>query len=401
MEGVTNMDKFKSVIMNNIDNISNELIELSKKIHENPELCFKEFKAASWLQEIVKEHGFTVKAPCGNMETAFKASYKGKKGGPRIAFLAEYDALRGKGHACGHNVIAACAAGAAIGLSKVMDDIAGEIILLGTPAEEGGGGKIILLREGEFADIDYALMIHPAGRNLIGRGGLAATLLNVEFTGKAAHSSAPEDGINALQALLEVFKGIDSTRSVLQNGTKINGIITAGGEASNIITDYAAGEFTIRARSRDYLEEVVNKVIKLTKSAEIITGATPRTTKSMIYAERYPNMIMAERFKANMEYLEEMMNYPDPNMNLGSSDIGNVSMEVPTIHSYLKIVEPDISGHTKEFAAASVSPRAEEVVIKGAKGLAMTGYDILVDQALREKINQEFKDKVKGGKNEF
>src|SRR6056297_3496367 len=384
------MDNYKDNIQKSIDKIKADLIKLSNDIHSNPELCFEEFKAVKWLKEILKEHGFKIEDNSGGLETAFKASFKGKKPGPRVAFLSEYDALRGKGHACGHNIIATSAVGAAIGLSKMIKDIAGEVILLGTPAEEGGGGKIILLEEGEFEDVDYALMIHPGSINLIGRGGLAASKLVIEFKGKAAHSSNPGDGINALKALLEVFRGIDTLRSDFAKNTRVNGIITEGGEASNIIPDFAAAEFTVRATTRDDLEEVIKKIITVTEAARILTGAVPEVKEGIIYAERYPNMKMAEQFKTNMEKLHEKMNYPDPDMNLGSSDIGNVTIKLPAIHSYLKIVEENVPAHTEKFAEAAIAPRAEEVIIKAAKGLAMTGYDILTKPELREAINNEF-----------
>lgn len=395
------MDKYKSIINDSIENLKKDLIKLSKKIHANPELCFEEYKAAGWLMELAEAHGFNIENPVGGLETAFKASYKSNRQGPTIAFLAEYDALRGKGHACGHNIIAACAAGAALGLSKVIEEIGGEVILLGTPAEEGGGGKIILIEEGVFNDIDFALMIHPGSQNLIGRGGLAAMQLDIEFVGKAAHSSDPASGINALTALLEVFKGIDTLRNTFEDGTRANGIITDGGEASNIIPDFAAGEFTLRAKTRQDLKEVADQIIKLTGAAEIVIGAKPNVKKSMIYAERYPNLTMGEKFKENMSMWDEDFNYPSPDMKLGSSDIGNVSMELPTIHSYLKIVKPGVNAHTEEFAKASISKRAEEVIIKTSKGLAMTGYDIINDQKLQAEIMAEFKENVKGGKNEF
>ena len=391
------MDKYKSIINDSIENIEKGLIELSQKIHANPELCFEEYKAVGWLMELAETHGFNIENPVGGLETAFKASYKSKKAGPTVAFLAEYDALRGKGHACGHNIIASCAAGAALGLSKVVDEIGGEVILLGTPAEEGGGGKIILIEEGVFNDIDFALMIHPGSQNLIGRGGLAAMQLDIEFAGKAAHSSDPASGINALTALLEVFKGIDTLRNTFEDGTRANGIITAGGEASNIIPDFAAGEFTLRAKTRQDLKEMADQIIKLTGAAEIIIGAKPNVKKSMVYAERYPNLTMGEQFKENMSLWGEDFNYPSPDMKLGSSDIGNVSMELPTIHSYLKIVKPGVSAHTEEFAEASISKRAEEVIIKTSKGLAMTGYDIITDEKLQTEIISEFKENVKGG----
>jgi metal-dependent amidase/aminoacylase/carboxypeptidase family protein len=201
----------------------------------------------------------------------------------------------------------------------------------------------------------------------------------------------PQDRI---KELIAVFNGIDSLRGTFRDRTRINGIITHGGTASNVIPDYARGEFTIRADTMKYLEYVIEKVKVVIKNAELLTGAEASIDMDPIYAERYPNMIMEEAFKANMELLGEKMVYPDKNERVGSSDIGNVSLKIPTSHPYLKIVEPHILTHTKEFAEAAISERGNEVVIKAAKALAMTGYDILNDDKLRQSINNEFKTNV-------
>lgn len=388
------MEAIKKEICEQVDRVKDDLFQLSKKIFEHPELSSQEFQAVRWLTGELEKHGFNIVCPYGGLETSFRASIKGQKEGPRIAFLAEYDALRGLGHACGHNIIAASAVGAGIALSKFMKDLDGEINVIGTPAEEAGGGKIILLENGAFSDIEYCLMVHPGAKSMIGRGGLACTALEVEFHGKQAHSSGPDKGINALQSLIAVFNGIDSLRSTLRDQTRINGIITHGGTASNVIPDYAKGEFTIRAKTMKYLEYVVEKVRVIIRNAELLTGAKAIIAIEPMYAERYPNMIMEEAFKANMEFLGEQMVYPESNERMGSSDIGNVSMKIPISHPYLKIVDSHILTHTKEFAAAANSERANEVIIKAAKGLAMTGYDILANETLRRQINEEFKAKI-------
>ncbi|QZY55913.1 M20 family metallopeptidase [Crassaminicella profunda] len=385
----------KKMIGEKIDGVKDELLDLTEKIHAHPEVAFEEYKASGWMIDLLRTHGFLVDEKIGGLDTAFRARFKGKKDGPKIAFIAEYDALPKIGHGCGHNIIATCSVGAAIGLSKCMKDLAGEVILMGTPAEEGGGGKIILLENNEFNDVDYALMIHPtSSRSIIGRGGLAATRVTVEFRGRAAHSSSPERGINALSAVIQTFNGIDALRPTFDMKSNINGIITKGGDAANIIPEYARSDFSVRARTLRELEKLVQKIKQVVKASEILTGAKATVGIERMYAERYPNMAIAETFKENMKVLGEEMGYPDPNEKVGSSDIGNVTLKIPAIHSYLKIAEDTMNAHSIEFAHAAISERAKEVAIKGAKGLAMTGYDILTNEGLREKIKKEFEEKV-------
>lgn len=385
----------KATIQKEIDLIKDELLELSEKIHDNPEVAFKEHKASQWIIDLLEKHGFDVSEKVGGLDTAFKARFKGKKKGPIVAFLAEYDALPEIGHGCGHNIITACSVGAAIGLSKIIKEIEGEVVLIGTPAEEGGGGKIILLEQNEFDGVEYALMIHPtSSRSIIGRGGLAATRVTVDFKGKAAHSSSPENGVNALAAVIQVFNGIDALRPTFDMKSNINGIITKGGDASNIIPEYASCDFSVRAKTLDELKALVGKVKRVVEAAEKLTGAKATVDIGKMYAERYPNMAMAETFKSNMESIGEKMGYPDPNKKVGSSDIGNVTLKIPAIHSYLKIADDSVNAHSIEFNKASNSSRAKEIAIKGAKGLAMTGYDILSSENLRNKINKEFEEKV-------
>lgn len=387
----------KNKIIAEIENSKNDLVELSHKIHKNPEVAFEERQAADWQMELLKRHGFEVQSPVGGLATAYKATYTGRGKGPRVAMIAEYDALKGLGHACGHNIIAANAVGAAIGLSKFMDQIDGEVVVFGAPAEESGGGKIILTEQGLFKDVDFAMMIHPGNKNIIGRGGLACVTFAVEFFGKAAHSARPEKGINALTSLISFFNNIDILRQTWQQkqGAMINGIITAGGAADNIVPDYAAATFTVRAKTRTYLLKMIEDLKRIAHSSAAVTGAKAAVKVELIFAERYPNRTMGETFKANMALLGETMSYPDPEESVGSSDIGNVSIETPSIHEYLWIAPENVVGHSTEFKEAAVSARADEVVVKGAQGLAMTGWDILTDAGLRERIYDEFKEQQK------
>lgn len=393
MKGAKNVVKEK--ILKNIDNNREEILQLSHSICSNPELAFSEKKAVGWQKDILHKYGFKVKQPYCGLDTAYRASKKGYSPGPRIAILAEYDALPEIGHGCGHNIIAASAVGAAIGLLAVIEDIPGEIIVMGTPGEEGGGGKIVMVDNGAFDDIDYAMMIHPSSVNMVGRGGLASTGISVEYIGKPAHSAGPQFGINALDTMISLFNNIKTCQQKWNSETKINGIIKNGGTASNIIPDYVSAEFTLRAKTQDYLKIVLKDVKKAIKAAALVTGAKYKYNIGLIYAERHPNLTMGEVFKANMEALGEKVVYPRKDEVLGSSDIGNVSLKVPTIHEYIAITPKLMNSHTREFAKVAASKKADHMLIKGAKALAMTAYDILTDKKLQKAICDEFETKVK------
>lgn len=382
------------IIFNEVDKLRNEMIDLSKKIHSNPELAFEEYKSAGFIKEMLKNHGFDIEENSGGLKTAFKARFKGKGKGPKVAFLAEYDALPEIGHACGHNLIAATSTGAAIALSKIMENICGEVLLMGTPGEEGLGGKIILLDKGEFDDVDYALMTHPSTVNLIARGGLATTEVVITYHGVSAHSASPESGVNALQAVIQTFNLIDSIRTCMPNKTNINGIITAGGTASNVIPDFAECKFCVRAFTFKDLKTVVGMIKDTIKSVEIFTGAKAEVKIGPAYTERYSNLEMDETFKKYMELQGETVSYPDPDAKVGSSDIGNVTLKIPAIHAYVKITDKSVSSHHRDFAEEAVKEQAHEAMVKGAKALAAAAYDIFTDEGLRSAIKREFDEKV-------
>lgn len=389
------MDKLKEQILQAVDEIKDELFGLSHKIHQNPEIRFQEEKAVAWQTELLRKHGFSVEVPFAGLATSYKAAIKGKAAGPRIALLAEYDALEKVGHGCGHNLIASMSVGAAIALARMMGGLEGELMVLGCPAEESGKGKVVMINHGGFANVDYAMMIHPSTRNLIGRGGLAAVVLDVAFRGKAAHSKEPAEGINALTAVIKTFTGIDTLRQVWTDDARINGIITDGGTAPNVIPEYAAARFTVRAKTSKYLLRMLDDIRKAADAAALITGAELSFQPGLMSTERYSNAVMGEILKVNMAVLGETMNYPPHGLSVGSSDIGNVSMLIPTIHEYLAIAPTSVKNHTEEFAQAAISRKGDEMLLKGAKGLAMTAYDIFTDAELREKIYGDFESKVK------
>ena len=384
----------KERILKRADELKSELLRLSHDIHTNPETSFEEVRAAAWQKELLEKHGFTVEAPFCGMETAFRAVKKSGKPGPVVAFLSEYDALNGLGHACGHNIIAASSVGAGLALASVLDETGGEVQVIGTPAEEGGGGKVFMVERGAFDGVDFALMMHPSTKNIIGRGGLAAQGVRVEYRGRSAHSATPDKGINALTSLIALFNGIDTLRQVWPNSAKINGIITKGGSASNIIPELAEALFTVRASTKKELVAMFADLQRVADAAARLTGAEVVVDGEPVYAERYSNSVMGEAFKRNMETLGEPMEYPDPKERVGSSDVGNVSLEIPTIHEYLAIADPSVAGHTAEFREASLSPRGDDVVLLAAKGLALTGWDLLTDERLRKAAKAEYLEKV-------
>ncbi len=389
------MQDGKALIQSCLDQAREELVALSHKIHETPELAYEEYHARDWQVELLRKYGFAVEAPYGGLETAFRASIRTGEG-PRLAFLAEYDALPGMGHACGHNIMAASAAGAGLALARAMQacGVAGEVLVIGTPGEESKGGKVHLLDHGAFDNVDFALMMHPGGKNLIGRGGLAAQTLTVKYRGKPAHSAIPEKGINALTPLIALFNTIDMFRQTWPDSARCNGAILSGGKAGNIIPDYAEARFAVRAAKKKQLMTMMDEIRDAARRCARITGAEVELSEELLYAERYPNLVMGELFKANMESLGETMHYPDPTARTGSSDFGNVSMNLPAIHEYLAIAPSSVGGHTEGFCEASRSARADDVVLLAAKGLAMTGWDLAASPEKRAEARKEFEEKA-------
>ena len=390
------MNDVKNKICEKIDSYKDELIGLSHCIHDNPELSGEEYAAAAALVSFMGKHGFKTETKFCGMDTAFRAVKKGAAAGPVVAFIAEYDTLEGIGHACGHNIIASGAAGAALGLAGFIEDEGGEIRVIGCPAEEKGDGKITLLKNGAFDDVDFVLEVHPSNKNIISRGNIACTDMVVEYFGKSAHSSDPASGVNALSALILLFNQIDVLRQRWNTNwtPRVNGIIREGGKAANVITPYACGSFMLRA---EHTKELLAMIADIKKAAECsagLLGAEVKTRVGQICEDTIPNRTMGLKFAENMTCLGEKMNLPAPNERRGSSDIGNVSRRVPTIHEYLRINQGK-GPHTDEFREAAVSERGDEVVLLAAKGMAMTASDLFTDQEFRKKALEEFKEATK------
>jgi amidohydrolase len=380
----------KHEVLAKIDSISGELIDLARRIHANPEIAFREVQSSRWLAEALNRNGFQTQLGIADLPTAFRAEANGSGSGPTVAFLAEYDALPEIGHACGHNLICTGALGAGIGLAAVMGTVPGKVVVFGTPAEEGGGGKVLMLERGAFAGVDAALMFHPSNATLLTRASLASYRLKVRFLGKAAHAAAaPFEGINALDALIQMFVNIGLLRQQLRDDARVHGIITYGGAAPNIIPDRAEATFSIRALDREYAAVVLDKVIKCAEAGAEATGATLEVETKKGYDAIKPNGALAQAFGRHLEELGWPVDPTPAKPRLGSTDIGDVSQAMPAIHPYVKIAD-NVAGHTNEFREAALTDRGMQAMLIAAKAMALTGLDYITDPSLREAARLEF-----------
>ncbi len=381
-------DTLKAAACSEVDRQAAALVALSRRIHATPELRFEEKQASAWLAEYLLALGFEVEHPAYGLDTAFAAT--AGSGRPRVALLCEYDALPEIGHACGHNVIAAAGAGAAAGLAVVLEQLGGSVRVLGTPAEEGGGGKVIMARGGAFEDVDVAMMIHPSGVDLLEIDALAITSLHVEYRGRAAHAAAaPQHGINALDALVTAYNSIAQLRQHIAPGERIHGIITDGGQAPNIVPERAAGVFYVRSPSRAGLDALEKRVLECFRAGALATGAKLTVNKTgEDYEDLQTNQPLAALYAANLEKLGRAIGVAGK--ITGSTDMGNVSHLVPSIHPMLRIAPPDVPLHTQEFCRWAASEEADRGVLDGAKAMAMTAIDYLSDPALQQAVRVAF-----------
>jgi len=383
------IEKLKLKVKDNVESQRQQLIQLSLNIHDNPELGFKEEKASAWLASYLEDSGFHVERGIAGLATAFQATYG--QGSPRIALLAEYDALPKIGHGCGHNIIAASAVGAAVASKSSIDQLGGSIVVLGTPGEEIFGGKIDMVKAGTFKEIDVAMIVHPEVRNMPTEEALACSSLEVEFFGRPAHAAGqPHKGINALDAMILAFTSINSLRQHIRGDARIHGIITDGGEAPNIVPAHSAAVFLVRALDDDYLAELKDKVLNCFTGASVASGARLEYRwRDRTYAPMKSNTTLAELFKQNLESLGRQVETCDPHFGLGSTDMGNVSQVVPSIHPTIAIAPREVVIHTPEFAAAAASEAGHEGLMDAAKAMAMTVADI-IQPGMLDKIRQEF-----------
>ena len=386
------IDQLKDALSTRIDALRPELERIGRDIHANPEIGYEEHRAVAWLTELLKRHGFGVEVGVADTPTAFVATRRNGTG-PTVAFLAEYDALRGLGHACGHNLIATASTGAAIALAEALDRLRGRVLVLGTPAEEGGGGKIRLINAGIFQEVDAAMMFHPDTRTQVLHWALAVTHMHFEFIGRAAHASGdPEKGINALDAFVLAYNGISLLRQQTKEGARLHGFLKEGGTAPNIIPERTSGEFLVRAREQEYMEELVQKVKNIFQAAALATGCSLNLTfNEEPYSDLRNNGVLAHLFEENIRRVGLDPVESVPWENAGSTDMGNVSHVVPALHPTVAIASVEVPGHSQAFLEASGSLRGYQAMIDAAKALAMTGADLLADPSQIEQAKLEFR----------
>jgi amidohydrolase len=381
------------VIDDVVDRERAALAKLSTDIHANPELRFEEHKASAWIAELLRARGYEVEHGVAGMPTALRArAGKRTSGRPAIAILGEYDALPKIGHACGHNLIATSAVGAFLAAAEVAERANGEIVFLGTPAEEGGGGKVKMIDGGVFEGIEAAMMFHPFDRDMLAHPALANTWLAMTFRGAPAHAAAaPHDGKSALQACMDTFRLVDGQRVRFRDGVRVHGYITNGGQAVNIIPELAACEFSVRARDTTELARVRAIVERCAKAAALASEVEVEIAARRGYRDMNNNMTMARCFGEHLGALGRNARETDERVGAGSTDMGDVSHVVPSIHPYLAIVDENAAlCHQHAFADAAGSDRGLMTAFAAAKALARTAVELLVDDTLRASTRAEW-----------
>ena len=373
--------------------------QIALEIHARPEVSNYEFFACQRLSDQMKAEGFDVKVNVAGHRTGFTACYQAKKPGPVLVFLAEYDALAGLGHGCGHNLFGPTSCLAAAALKQVIDEAGGEVRVYGTPGEEGGengSAKGSFVREGFFRDADAALCVHPGDRDVATTCSLACAPVDIEFWGKPAHAaSAPEKGVNALDALILTYNGINALRQHVTDDVRIHGIITSGGQAPNIVPEYAAGKFFLRAATAPGLENVYQRVEAIVAGAAAMTGAKGRMQPSQ---NRVENTVPTPSFDAvyaqNFKLLGRDLGASDTKVGIGSSDVGNVSQVIPTIQPTICITNGPTPWHSEASKAASCSEKGLDSIALGAKALAMTALDLIQTPGLLSAIQADHAQRV-------
>jgi len=389
------LEDLKRSVCDAVDEIEATLLEVSHAVHANPELSFQEHEACRLLVSTLEAAGLAVEPGAYGLQTAFSSDFgPGDGETPCVALLAEYDALPEIGHACGHNIIATASVGAGLALRALGDRLPGRVRILGTPAEERGGGKELMARQGAFEGIDAAMMIHPAGVNLVDMPSIAVGEVEARFQGVAAHASAmPERGRNALDGLVFAYQAIGALRQHIRATERIHGIITDGGQAPNIVPETAVGRFYVRARNEKELAPLKERVANCFRAGAEASGTEVELKWSPVdYLAIRFNAPLAECFQKNAESLgrEFVPMSQIASRFAGSTDMGNVSHRVPSIHPMLAAAPPHCTIHNAEFAQHAGAPIGDAAALDGAKALAMTALDYLSDAALRERTRNIF-----------
>lgn len=401
------MSTLRDRILEYADEHAKTYQDIALAIHDKPEVSNYEFFASEILSDQLKSIGFTIELPAAGHRTGFAATYKSGKPGPTVAFLAEYDALAGLGHGCGHNIFGATSALAGAALKSIVDELGGEVRVYGTPGEEGGeegSAKASFANKGYFDDVDFALCVHPGTktRNGLSARNYACAPVDIEFHGRSAHAAGcPQNGLNALDAQILVYNAIGILRQQLTDKIRIHGVIVEGGQAPNVIPDYTKSKYFIRAVDRETLDDLYEKVEKIVEGSALSTGTKGHM---QLFQNRVDNMVLTPKLDAiyekNLKSLGlgvDHLSNPYKVMP-GSSDVGNVSHVVPTIQPFISITDTDIAGHSIEMVEASASPKALKAIVIGAKALALTALDLFEDPDLLEQVKKDHKYNIEHSK---
>lgn len=390
------MSELKNQISQFIDTNAKIYQDISLAIHAKPEVSDFEYFASQTLSEQLKKEGFEIELPAAGHRTGFAATYKSNKPGPTVVFLAEYDALAGLGHGCGHNVFGATSSLAGAALKSIVDQIGGEVRVYGTPGEEGGqngSAKGSFVKKGYLNDVDFALCVHPGSGSEDGLStrNYACAPVDVEFWGKPAHAAGcPQDGINALDAQILTYAAIGVLRQQLTDRIRIHGVIVEGGTAPNVIPEYTKAKYYIRAADIDTLHELYEKVENIVKGSALQTSCT---SSMKLYQNLVENMVLTPSLDAIYEkYITELGNtvkHVEDVVMPGSSDVGNISQVVPTIQPHISITDVQIAGHSQDMVEASCSQKAMDAIVKGAKALAFTALELFENSEELAKVKED------------
>ena len=387
------LDNLKTRAITEIEKNSLELSKVSDQIWSNPELDFAEYKAHALLTQFLENKGFCVDRSYLGVKTAFRATFGDNTGGPNICVICEYDALPEIGHACGHNLIAEAGLAAALGIKAALEAQGapkGTLTVMGTPAEEGAGGKIKLIEQNAFEAIDIAMMVHPSPFNLVKFSCLTVKSIEVTFHGKAAHAAAfPWHGVNALDAAVIAYNNISVLRQQMRPTWRVHGVITNGGSKPNIIPELTKMEFYLRAPTRAETEELYAKVMACYDAAAKATGCTFEVTETIpLYENVLTNPVLSSLYEANSTKLG--VTFTETEIPCGSTDMGNVSHIVPSIHPLYSVGDGSQVNHTREFTSVCNTPAAHSNTLTAGKAMAMTAVDVFSTPGLLEQIKEKF-----------
>lgn len=379
-------DTITTTVQNHLD----EIFEITKFMYENPEVGGEEFKAADALCTAFRKHGFKVETEFCGIPTAFKASYDSGKPGATIAYCAEYDALPEVGHGCGHNLISTIALLAAIGLKAELDEIGGKVEVYGTPAEETDGAKVAMAAQNAFAGASAVMMAHPCAVSEVSGTSMCLLPKMFRFYGKAAHASAcPEEGVNALDAVIQMYNGINAIRQHVPNDVQFHGIISNGGVAANIVPDFAETQFYVRARKKATAEAAMEKMMKIAEGAAMMTGARMEAVEfESPYYDLCTNQALCKVFVQNQEAMGDVVR--PAGAGNGSLDLGNVSYQAPCVHGWFGFNDPSLVMHSRCFADQTVTEAGRQLLRRAASTMALTGYDVITNAELLKNIRLEF-----------